>query len=73
MHISKNEKSRLMNRANNWLLWLFADFFDIIALSEPLDGKLVASKPSRDQIAKAINGKVVAWGRWVGQCERKWK
>jgi hypothetical protein len=49
------------------------DFFDIIALSEPLDETLVASKPTREQVAKAIDGKVIAWGRWTGQCERKWE
>ncbi|KAH6604247.1 hypothetical protein Trco_007693 [Trichoderma cornu-damae] len=48
-------------------------FFDIIALNEPLDSKLVASNPTREAIAKEINGKVIAWGRWTGQCERKWK
>ncbi|KAL5091025.1 hypothetical protein Trisim1_003341 [Trichoderma cf. simile WF8] len=48
-------------------------FFDIIALNEPLDTTTIASKPTRDQIAKEINGKVIAWGRWMGQCERRWK
>ncbi|KAJ3502035.1 hypothetical protein NM208_g16810 [Fusarium decemcellulare] len=42
-------------------------WFEIIGLSEPLDEKLVTSKPTRDQVAEAINGKVVVWGRWMGQ------
>ncbi|UKZ71403.1 uncharacterized protein TrAtP1_012362 [Trichoderma atroviride] len=48
-------------------------FFDIIALSEPLDEKLAASKPTREQLAKEIDGKILGWGRWIGQCERVWK
>lgn len=48
------------------------DFFQIIALSEPLDKKLLASKASREQVAEAVKGKVLGWGLWVGSCERKW-
>ncbi|KAL6903002.1 PEBP-like protein [Trichoderma evansii] len=48
-------------------------FFDIIALSEPLDEKLAASKPTREILAKEVEGKVLGWGRWIGQCERVWK
>ncbi|KAL6871899.1 phosphatidylethanolamine-binding protein [Trichoderma novae-zelandiae] len=48
-------------------------FFDIVALNEPLDATFVASKPTRDRVAKEIDGKVIAWGRWTGQCERRWK
>ncbi|KAL7818480.1 phosphatidylethanolamine-binding protein [Trichoderma gracile] len=48
-------------------------FFDIIALKEPLNDNFVASKPTREQVAKEIDGKVIAWGRWTGQCERKWE
>ncbi|RSM12654.1 hypothetical protein CDV31_006230 [Fusarium ambrosium] len=48
-------------------------WFEIIGLSEPLDEKLVTSKPTREQVAEAINGKVVIWGRWMGQCERRWE
>ena len=49
------------------------DFFDIIALNEPLAETFIASKPTREQVAEKINGKVIAWGRWTGQCERKWE
>ncbi|KAI8715525.1 hypothetical protein NCS52_01060400 [Fusarium sp. LHS14.1] len=48
-------------------------WFEIIGLSEPLDEKLVTSKPTREQVAEAIKGKVVVWGRWMGQCERRWE
>ncbi|CAM1502895.1 Fc.00g076710.m01.CDS01 [Cosmosporella sp. VM-42] len=48
-------------------------FFEVVALNEPLDPTFVASKPARDAVAKAIEGKVLAWGRWVGECERKWE
>jgi phosphatidylethanolamine-binding protein (PEBP) family uncharacterized protein len=47
-------------------------FYDIVALKEPLDQAFIASKPSRDQVGAAINGKVLGWGRWVGQCERRY-
>lgn len=43
-----------------------------MALSEPLDRKFIASKPSRDQVAAAIEGKIIGWGKWMGQCERRW-
>lgn len=51
---------------------LVQDFFYVVALSEPLDKTLIESKPSREQITEAIQGKVLAWGQWIGKCERKW-
>lgn len=48
------------------------DFFDVIALSEPLDSAFVQSNPTREAVAQIIQGKVLAWGRWTGECERKW-
>jgi hypothetical protein len=48
------------------------DFFEIIALSEPLPKSLVRSKASKEEVAEAINGKVLGWGMWVGSAERKW-
>ncbi|KAB5570285.1 phosphatidylethanolamine-binding protein [Coniochaeta sp. 2T2.1] len=47
-------------------------FWQIVALSEPLDKEFVKSKPTKEQIAEAINGKVLSWGLWIGACERKW-
>ncbi|KUI64960.1 hypothetical protein VM1G_00145 [Cytospora mali] len=50
-------------------------FFEIIALSEPLPKELLETKPqpTREQITEAIQGKVLGWGLWVGQYERKWE
>lgn len=52
-----------------------ADFFQIVALSEPLPKALLEAKPqpTREQIAEEIQGKVLGWGLWVGQYERKWE
>lgn len=47
-------------------------FFQIVALSEPLDKQLIKSQPSKEQVAEAIKGKVLGWGLWIGSCERKW-
>ncbi|KFA67495.1 hypothetical protein S40285_00216 [Stachybotrys chlorohalonatus IBT 40285] len=47
--------------------------FNVIALKEPLDQVFVASRPSRAKVAQAIEGKVLAWGRWTAVCERKWR
>ncbi|KAH8890926.1 PEBP-like protein [Thozetella sp. PMI_491] len=47
-------------------------FFEVVALSEPLDKELLKTKITREQVAEAINGKVLGWGMWVGSCERKW-
>ncbi|KAF7550213.1 hypothetical protein G7046_g8080 [Stylonectria norvegica] len=41
-------------------------FYEVIALSEPLDPKFIASKPSREDVGKKIEGKVLAWGHWTG-------
>ncbi|KAJ7302928.1 phosphatidylethanolamine-binding protein [Mycena albidolilacea] len=48
-------------------------FYEVIALGEPLDPKLLNSKSTREQIADAIVGKVLGWGMWVGSYERVWK
>lgn len=50
-----------------------ADFFEVIALKEPLDPSLLRANKTREQIADAIVGKVLAWGMWVGVAERKWE
>lgn len=49
------------------------DFFEIVALSESLPKELLGTRPTREQIADAVTGKVVAWGLWVGAYERKWE
>ncbi|KAJ7663849.1 phosphatidylethanolamine-binding protein [Mycena polygramma] len=48
-------------------------FYEVIALEEPLDPKLLSSKATREQIADAIVGKVLGWGMWIGSYERVWK
>ncbi|KAJ7308514.1 hypothetical protein DFH08DRAFT_719746 [Mycena albidolilacea] len=48
-------------------------FYEVIALGEPLDPKLLNSKSTREQIADAIVGQVLGWGMWVGSYERVWK
>lgn len=50
-----------------------SDFFFVIGLSDTLDRQMLEAKATREQIAEAIQGKVVAWGQWVGSCERVWK
>ncbi|KAI4599723.1 hypothetical protein KJ359_001459 [Pestalotiopsis sp. 9143b] len=49
------------------------DFFFVVGLSENLDQRMLEAKATREQIAEAIQGKVVAWGQWFGSCERTWK
>jgi hypothetical protein len=55
-----------------WLTGII-DWFEVIGLNEPLDAEFVASKPTREAVGKKIEGRVVVWGRWMGQCERKWE
>ncbi|KAB5558435.1 hypothetical protein GE09DRAFT_113606 [Coniochaeta sp. 2T2.1] len=55
-----------------WLTSAHTDFWQIVALSEPLDRELIKSKPTKEQVAEAIHGKVLGWGLWIGACERKW-
>lgn len=49
------------------------DFFEVVALSEALPKELLQSRPTREKIAEAVQGKVLAWGLWVGAYERKWQ
>ncbi|TQN65551.1 UPF0098 protein [Colletotrichum shisoi] len=46
--------------------------FQVAALSEPLDRKMLESRATREQAAEAVKGKVLGWGVWIGACERKW-
>lgn len=54
---------------------LYLDYYQIVALSEPLPKDLLTCKPlpSREQVADKIQGKVLGWGLWVGSYERKWE
>jgi len=47
-------------------------FYQVIALSEKLDPNSFATDtPTREELAKAVEGKVLAWGMWIGVFERK--
>ena len=47
-------------------------FYQVIALSEKVNQKaFAAAKPTREELAQAIEGKVLAWGMWIGVFERK--
>jgi phosphatidylethanolamine-binding protein (PEBP) family uncharacterized protein len=48
-------------------------FFIIVALNKPLDSELLTAETTREQVAEAIEGKVLGWGMWVGVAERIWK
>jgi phosphatidylethanolamine-binding protein (PEBP) family uncharacterized protein len=51
-------------------------YWFVVALSQPIDIKAITEggkKVSRDAIAEAINGNVLAWGEWIGIFERKWE
>ncbi|PVH99867.1 PEBP-like protein [Periconia macrospinosa] len=44
-------------------------FFEIIALGEKLKPGKLTDVPTKEELAGAIDGKVVAWGLWVGVYE----
>ncbi|KAI0195330.1 phosphatidylethanolamine-binding protein [Xylaria flabelliformis] len=48
-------------------------FFMVVALNEELEPGLLTADTTREQIAEAIEGKVLGWGMWVGVAERKWE
>jgi hypothetical protein len=50
-----------------------ADIYQIIALNAPVNPQLSGPSATKEQIAEDIKGKVIAWGKWVGVAERKWK
>jgi phosphatidylethanolamine-binding protein (PEBP) family uncharacterized protein len=47
-------------------------FFTLIALNEPIDTSKLSAVPTAEEMAGAIEGKVVGWGEWIGVYERKW-
>jgi phosphatidylethanolamine-binding protein (PEBP) family uncharacterized protein len=47
-------------------------FYQIVALKEPIDQEKLSEVPKKAELAKEIEGKVLAWGEWVGVSERKW-
>ncbi|WYZ40066.1 hypothetical protein EsH8_IV_000407 [Colletotrichum jinshuiense] len=46
--------------------------FQVVALSEPLDKKMLEARATKEQVAEAVNGKVLGWGMWIGSCQRRW-
>ncbi|KAF2635292.1 PEBP-like protein [Massarina eburnea CBS 473.64] len=46
-------------------------FYTLVALKEPLDTNRMSPVATKKEIAEAIQGKVVAWGLWIGLFERK--
>jgi phosphatidylethanolamine-binding protein (PEBP) family uncharacterized protein len=48
-------------------------FYQVVALKETLDQKNLSQVAKKAELAKEIEGKVLAWGEWVGVSERKWK
>lgn len=46
-------------------------FFTIVALSQPIDTTKLSDVPTIDEVGKAIEGKVLGWGEWIGVYERK--
>ena len=47
-------------------------FYQVIALNARVDqAGFAAAKPTREELATAIEGKVLAWGMWIGVFERK--
>ncbi|KAJ5683501.1 hypothetical protein N7462_006666 [Penicillium macrosclerotiorum] len=47
-------------------------FFTIIGLNQPIDTAHLSPLPTAQEMATEIEGKVVGWGQWVGEYERKW-
>jgi phosphatidylethanolamine-binding protein (PEBP) family uncharacterized protein len=48
-------------------------FFTLIALNERVDSSKLSTLPTAEEMAGAIEGKVVGWGEWIGVYERKWQ
>jgi phosphatidylethanolamine-binding protein (PEBP) family uncharacterized protein len=47
-------------------------FYTVVALSQPVDVSKLSPRPGKDELAVAIEGKVLGWGEWIGVYERKW-
>lgn len=46
-------------------------FYEIVALREPIDTtKLSKTGATREELVKQLEGKVIAWGEWMGVWER---
>lgn len=47
-------------------------YFMVVALKENLDVSKMSPVAKTAELAKEIEGKVLAWGEWIGVSERKW-
>lgn len=47
-------------------------FFQVVALSEPLDLKNASEVPSVLELKSLVEAKVAGWGQWVGTFESTW-
>lgn len=45
-------------------------FFTLVALSQPLDTSGFSALPTIEEVAAAVEGKVLGWGEWTGSYER---
>ncbi|OAL20181.1 hypothetical protein AYO20_11545 [Fonsecaea nubica] len=47
-------------------------FFQVVALKTRLDTKKMKPLATRDDVLREIQGKICAWGEWIGIFEHKW-
>ena len=47
-------------------------FYTLVALNEPIDTSKLSPLPTIEEVVRAIDGKIVGWGQWVGVYERQW-
>lgn len=47
-------------------------FFQVVGLKDKLDVNKMKPVATRDEILKAVEGKLVGWGEWIGKYEEKW-
>ena len=45
--------------------------FQVVGLSSSMEKEALSKVPTRAELEKAVEGKVVGWGMWVGTYERK--
>lgn len=47
-------------------------FFQVVGLKDKLDVNKMKPIATRDDVLKAVEGKLVGWGEWIGMYEEKW-
>lgn len=47
-------------------------FYQVVALAEKLDTSRMKPVATRDELLREMEGKIVAWGEWIGIYENKW-